>query len=521
MKSTSRNLRIRFAALAIAVLALPGSTCVIHLPDDPLLNLDVFDGFIFNAAEIVPNAPWIRPGRDFKLGTADDEINTSVLGDVDLVLRTGVAAFGATIPAPTASAAPNLWPQGVAEPFAEGTPIDFVLVPVDGHTSAPYGTPGAPPYWDGMPVLVLAFADLDGDGFIGVTNLDGNAFDHALEEAEWSPVGRRFTFGAAGQATGSLQIGVGGPSAAPARVVLGAAAWAGEFDPAFLGGKVPRGPAVMTRLPFLPVLDPTKVLGGGPTGPPLATPTSLVGVEIRVAHAPDPNDPRVGESFTLRLDGSDPTIDAARVQAGAASRFGVVRQPDPATYLNLPARPLRPGLAPGGARVAVEVLTRALVADDGAATRTVVRVVPLDRLGNVTDPAATTPVTLRTSGPVRIAFPDTDGDPHLEIVSVVDAIGAAVELDDSGNALDDVDADALLIEAGDGLTRVELLLPDPDVDDSGTVTSADVDAIDAHRGDRLGDASFESRFDLNANGRIDDDDAAIAEAQLGALVAIP
>jgi len=517
----TRTRRIRLAGLAVALLALPGSVCQIVLEGDPLLNLDVFDGLTWNAAEIVPNAPWIRPGPDRELGTPDDDIRPNVRGDIDLVLRSGGAVIGATIPAPTASGAPNTWPLGVAEPFAEGTPIDFVVVPVDGHSGAPYGTPGAPPYWNGIPVLVLAFADLDGDGFIGVTNLDGDATDHALEEAEWSPVGRRFTFGAAGQAAGSLQIGVGGPTAAPARVVLGGAAWAGAFDPAFLGGNVPRGPAVMTRLPFLPVLDPTKVLEGGPTGPPPPTPTSLVGVEIRVARAPDPNDPRVGESFTLRLDGSDPTIDAARVQAGDASRFGVVQQPDPATYLNLPARPLRPGLAPGGARAAVEVLTRALVADDGTATHTAVRVVPLDRLGNVTDPAAPTPVTIRTSGPVRIASPDTDGDPHFEIVSVADAIGAAVELDDSGNALDDVDADALLIEAGDGLARIDLLLPDPDVDDSGTVTSTDVDAIDAHRGDRLGDASFESRLDLDANGRIDNDDAAIAGAQLGALVAIP
>jgi hypothetical protein len=248
---------------------------------------------------------------------------------------------------------------------------------------------------------------------------------------------------------------------------------------------------------------------------------AVASVEVLVAHAPDPSDPRVGESFTLRLDGSDPTIDAARVQAGAASRFGVVQQPDPATYLNLPARPLRPSLAPGGARVAVEVLTRAWLADDGTAARTLQRVSPLDRLGNITDPAAATPVTLRTSGPVRIAFPDTDGDPHLEIVSVVDAIGAAIELDDSGGAFDDVDADALLIEAGDALVRVELLLPDPDVDDSGTVATADVDAINAHLGDRLGDAGFASRFDLNGSGRIDAADVAIAMAQLGALVTIP
>ncbi len=521
MSSAPHRHRLRVAVLAIALLALPASTCRIVKDDDPLLNLDAVDALTWNAAEIVPNAPWIRPGPDRRFGTADDVIDSRLRGDVDLVLRSGGAAIGATIPAPTASVAPGLWPLGVAEPFAEGTPIDFVVVPVDGHTSAPYGTPGAPPYWNGMPVLVLAFADLDGDGVIGVTNLDGNSLDHALEEAEWLPVGRRFSFGANGQATGSLQIGVGGPSAAPARVVLGAAAWAGALDPAFLGGNVPHGPAVMTRLPFLPVLDPRKVLEGGPNGPPAPTPTSLVGVEIRVAHAPDPNDPRVGESFTLRLDGSDPTIDAARVLSGAASRFGVVQQPDPATYLNLPARPLRPGLAPNGARVAVEVLTRVRVADDGATSRTALRVVPLDRLGNVTDPVAATPVTLRTSGPVRIVSPDTDGDPHLEIVSVVDAIGPAIELDDSGGALDDVDTSELRIEAGDALARVLLLLPDPDVDDSGIVTTADIDAIDAHRGDRLGDAGFDPRFDLDTSGRIDAGDTGIAAAQLGALVAIP
>ena len=521
MKPMTRSQRIRVAALAIAVLALPGSVCQIVLTGDPLLNLDVFDGFTWNAAEIVPNAPWIRSGPDRELGTPDDDIRPSVRGDIDLVLRSGGAVIGATIPAPTASGAPSTWPLGVAEPFAEGTPIDFVVVPVDGHSDAPYGTPGAPPYWNGIPVLVLAFADLDGDRFIGVTNLDGNAIDHALEEAEWSPVARRFAFGAAGQAEGSLQIGVGGPNAAPARVVLGAAAWAGAFDSAFLGGNVPRGPAVMTRLPFLPIMDPQKVLEGGVNGPPPATPDSLVGVEIRVGRAPDPNDPRIGESFTLRIDGSDPTLDTALVRAGDASRFGVVQQPDLVTYRNLPERPLRPGLAPGGARIAVEVLTRALVADDGAASRTAVHVVPLDRLGNITDPAAATLVTLRTSGPVQIAFPDTDGDPHLEIVSVADAIGTVVELDDAGAAFDDVDADALRIEAGDALARIELLLPDPDVDDSGTVDTADVDAIDAHRGDRLGDPGFDPHFDLDANGRIDAGDVAIAEAQLGALVAIP
>ncbi len=94
-----------------------------------------------------------------------------------------------------------------------------------------------------MPVLVLAFADLDGDGFIGVTNCStATPSTPRSKRRSGSPVGRHFTFGADGQATGALQIGVGGPAAAPARVALAAAAWAGAFDPAFLGGNVRSAP---------------------------------------------------------------------------------------------------------------------------------------------------------------------------------------------------------------------------------------------------------------------------------------
>lgn len=514
---------MRRAALAVAAFALllPGANCEIVKEGDPLLNRDAFDGARWDAAEIVPGTPWIVAGPDREIGTDDDRIRTKVVGDVDLVLRSARTTIGATVPPPTAASAPTAWPIAIAEPFGEGVAVPYVVVPVDGHTSAPFGTPGAPPYWNGLALLVLAFADLDGDGFIGVTLLDGNALDAALEEAEWEPVGRAFAIGAGSVASGALQIGVGGPAARPARVALAAAAWAGATDPGFMGGNVAVGPAVTTRLPFLPELAPQRVLEGGAAGPGPATPDSLVGVEVRVGYAPDPADPRIGEAFTLRLDGSDATIDTAFARSGAANRFGVVQVPDPLTYRGMPARPLRPAVASGGGPRAVEVLTRARVADDGSASRALVSVVALDRLDDVTEPAVTTAVTLRTSGPVRIAFPDLDGNPHVEMVLVSDAVGAAVELDDTGAAFDGPDDDTLVVETATSIARIPLLLPDPDVDDSGLVDDADFDAIDAHDRERLGDPDFDARYDLDGSGRIDELDLAIATAHEGEPIPIP
>jgi len=515
-------MRVRTPLLLVAAVALLGSgRCRIVLPDDPLLDFDVFEPFTWNAAEIVPGAPWIRAGRDREIGTQDDRIEADVLGDVDLVLRTGRTALAPPIPPPASAGAPASWPAGVAEPFGEGVPIPYVVAPVDAWSGDPLGTLAAPPYWNDLPILVLAFADLDGDGVIGVTLLDGDPLDASFEESELDPVARDFAFGAAGVASGALQIGVGGPGARPARIALAAAAWAGDFDPQRLGGHVPIGPAVMTRLPFVPEMAPERVLEGGDAGPPPATPDALVGVEVRAAYVPEPADPRIGEAFTLRLDGSDATIDAARVRSGAPVRFGAVRAPDPASYVGIPERALRPGLAPGLTPRAVEVLARVGVADDGPGGRTDARIVALDRLGNVVEPDAPTLVTLRAIGPLRIAFPDQDGDPALETVLVGDAIGAAIELDDTGGTADGPDAGALLIESDDATTRIEALLPDADVDDSGLVDAEDVAAVEALENERLGDPDFDVRADLDASGRIDEADAALAAAALGTTPSVP
>lgn len=519
--------RVLRLALAAAAATLLGATqCYIVKPDDPLLDGDVLDPLPWDAAEIVPGAPWIRRGRDRVFGTDDDFFETDrdgalVRGDLDLVLRTGLTSLPVRRPPPASARPADEWPRGVAEPFGAGTPIAFAVGALDGWEKSTPRTFVRPPYWSGLPVLVMAFADLDGDGFVGVTNLDGDAFDAGLEEAEWEPVARKFAFGADGVASGALQIGVGGPPGHPVRVALAAAAWAGDFDPAYLGGNVPNGPAVMTRLPFVPDTDPRRVLDGPASGPPPATPGSLVGVEIRSAVNPDPNDPRFGESFTLRLDGSDPTIDAALVESGAPVRFGAVRAPDPASYQPLPQRPLRLGLDASSTPIGVEVLQRLWVADDGGASAVELRIVALDRLGNVTAPAAPTAVSLLAAGPLSIVAPDADADGLQETIQVSDARGVTIRLDDAGGAFDAGDAAALRIGAAGMHSVLEVLLPDPDVDDSGLVDDDDVDAVHDRRGERLGDPDYLAALDLDASGRIDDADVELAEAALGATPSVP
>ena len=310
-------------------------------------------------------------------------------------------------------------------------------------------------------MLVGAFADLDGDGFIGVTSLDGDITDAEFEEAELDPVGRRFAVVSNGRASGSLAIEAGGPADAPTRVALAAAAWAGPVDPNHFGGNVPNGPAVMTHLPFVPRTDPKDIMPGGAINTPLPTsPTDLVGVAVEDAFTPDPAE-SYGEVFTLRLDGSVSTIDVATLRSGAFARFGFALRPSAASYESLVSRPIRRGLDAAGAPLYYEILRGLTIPDDGTLSQQILRAVPLDRLGNITDLASPIAVEIATEGVVRILAPDLDGDPFAETVTVSDARGVEILLDDSGGPRDDAGLDGLWAEGGGGLLRIDVDLPDP------------------------------------------------------------
>ena len=442
-----------------------------------------------------------------------------VRGDVDLVIRSGIQSFGAAFPAAKIAGGLGALPVAVAEPFGAGTPISFVVGASDGRQGPAAGNPIDPPSLAGAPILAVAFGDLDGDGVIGVTQLDGNALDLDLEEAELQPIGRRFAPAIGGRAAGALPVAAGGPSGAELVVALGAAAYAGPFAPQHFGGVVPDGPMVMTLLPFPPRTNPNDVLDGNAPG--AADPNALTGVQVEPAIVPDPARPGVRERFSIRAASPHPSIDFARAHSGAFARFGLVRVPDPASYRGLPGRPLRPGLDGSGARAVYEVLQQLFLADDGAATQTVLRVVPLDRLGNIADLTGNHTVTLLAEGGVAIVAPDANGDPYTETLSITNARGVPVTLDDDASgSFDDPDG-ALLVESAEGLLRLDVFLPDADVDDSGSVDATDVDLVDARRNAQLGDADYDARFDLSGDGRIRNEDVALVEDQLGESVPVP
>ena len=506
--------------VALAGAALGFQCAGIHWsPDDLMLHGDATDPVTGAFLEIPAGAPAILAGPDGELGTGDDLVLGGVRGDVDLVVRTGIQSFGAAFPAAKIAGGLGALPVAKAEPFGDGMPIPFVVGASDGRSGPLAGNPVDPPSLAGAPILAVAFGDLDGDGVIGVTQLDGNPLDVDLEEAELQPIGRRFALSTGGRAAGQLPVAAGGPTGAELVVVVGAAAYAGPFDPHHFGGVVPDGPLVMTLLPFPPRTNPSDVLDGNLPG--AADPNALTGVQVEPAYVPEPARPGVRERFSIRAASPHPSIDFARAHSGAFARFGLVRVPDPASYRGLPGRPLRPGLSGSGARAVYEVLQQLFLADDGAATQQVLRVVPLDRLGNIADLTTSKSVTLRAEGGVAIVAPDTDGDPYTETLSISNARGIAVTVDDDApGSFDDADG-ALVVESATGLLRLDVFLPDPDVDDSGSVDADDLDLIDARRNAQLGDALYDARLDLSGDGRIRGEDVDLAQSHLGEDVQIP
>lgn len=445
-----RARRATAAGLAAAVaVVLLGCVEKRSVPDDPMLDGDWFRAKGGPLVELLPGLYHFLAGADEKLGTEDDLRLPTVVGDVDLVVRAGLTSFSGPLPPPAPlGGAPAL---AVAEPAAGGVPVPFVVAASDGGDPAPDGAPVLSPAVEGNPVLVVAFADLDGDGFVGVTWLDGDPLDDDIEELELDPVGRRFARFAGGQAGGMLFVSAAGPAGAPLRLVVTAAAYTGDTSPEFMGGFVPTGPAVLTRVPFLPRLDPTDVIQGGPTGPGDPGPDSLVGVEVNDVFTPDPA-AHYGERFTLRTDGSEPSIDVADARSGALARFALAREVGGSPQEPDPSSLYRPGVNASGSRIVLE-LPRALRAAGGPPV--VLRLVPVDRLGNVTDPGAAEVVTVEARGGLAILAPDDDGDPATESFTVLGAAGAVLTVDVSAAGA----AARLVVDAPSGVSSLPVRPP--------------------------------------------------------------
>ncbi len=512
-------MRAPFRASLLAAVALPAalffSACLPSSETDLIASGDPLAGDPIDPEEndesavIIPGAPWILPGPDEEFGTADDVFVPGVRGDIDLVVRVRPADFTQGFPPPS-----PLWrglTPTVAMPFGRGAALPFAVVPSDGDPSLPAGRPIVPEYFRGLPVLVLAFADLDGDGFIGRTHLDGETEDLALETLELYPVGRRYAVPRGNVAEGRLSVSVGSP--AGVRVALGAAALFGPFEnpnlpcsgchswpspaadrlliPLIDGADVaPEGSFVMTHLPFLPDTDVDYRDTDRDLVP--AHPDSRVAVLVEIALLPDPANPSVGEAFTLPLDGSSPSIDVAIAYSGIARRTGLALAVDPVGWRPTAGRIVRPTVDAAGQHAVVEIVQRMELT-----APTEFLAVPLDDLGNVAHWMTSGPVTLLASGGVTIVEPDTDGDPSRETLLVTSPAGTPVRLAPSAPGAEGT----VLVDGGGGISRVSF----------GPVSEtflypSDVLFPPDNDGDGIGNPPDGFEFDDDSDDSDDDDD---------------
>jgi parallel beta-helix repeat protein len=342
-------------AVALAVAAVPrsGGAASVVFNGDPI---DPGSGAPY---EILPGKPLVLPGPDGLLGSADDVVKPAIVGDIDLVVRAGVRDATPAIPAP--ALAGGTVPTGVAGPVsAGGTEVPFTVFVSDGAV-APGRDAGrllAAADLDGLPVIVAAFADFDRDGVIGLTTRDrAGAADAPLELRELEPVGRAAALLSGGVARGRIAIRAGLPARAGGlAVALVAVALTGPLDPGFFDGAIPTGPGISTALPFLPLRDLGRIIRDRavPAGPD----TTLQQL-VQFAAVPP------ADAYALPLDGSEPTIDGARILSQPATRvsFRAGKGDDPA------APPLE----------------RLTLGSTSAAAALRVRLVPVDRFENPAD----------------------------------------------------------------------------------------------------------------------------------------
>ena len=437
------------------------------------------------------------------------------IGDIDLVIRS-TAAGPARIPPPAAVRMQGGLPELIASRRTSGAGLPFTVFGSTGTLPLTPPPPGAT--FPDHPVLVLAFADLDGDGFVGITELDQDPSDTVLEERELNPVARRYAIADGSTASGELFVPIGGPPGAALEIALSAVTFAGPRDPNYYGGGVPMGPAIMTKLPFPPATAPAQVIGTRPT---TAHVNALVGAEIEPLLTPDPSHPQLGEAFTMRLDGSQPSIDTAQVRSRDFVRFAF-GDPVGAHTLDLNSHtPLRPGLAPSGERVVYQLPQHLTLPDDGEATRSTLHIVPIDDLGNITSLDRPHDIEISSTGPVVIVSPDRDGDPQRETLRADSPRGVEIVIDDRGGQWDDPNEATLELRGGFPPNQLPISLPDPDVDDSGRVDSDDIALIEEAIDLRLGDPDFRWALDLDGTGRIRKSDLKIADDAQGQRVPTP
>jgi hypothetical protein len=375
--------------------------------------------------------PLLLPGPDEEFGTADDVIDTGVVGDTDLVARIGAVVSGAIPPpagVPGGAAVQTLVAGGGTT--GVGAETSFTVLVSDGSGSPPYGNVLATNELDSRPVAIYAFADLDGDGVIGPTDADGSD-DNELERQEATGyVGRQVGSLAVGRHTGSIGVNVAAPaSIGGLAVMLSAGAYTGsDVDEQFSDGT-----PIHTLWPYFPPLDPSRVIGNGNSPPPDPNLPSELKFEPEKNYLPPPGHALLGTPFAVPTDGSEPTVDGFVSVSGpvhAARFFDELADDD---FRSISRIRLRPAPSEAGTgRVLVKASDQLAIDADAGSTSRTLRLLPVDLFGNIADPDGGLSVELKAVGGVDIIAPDTDGDTKFEEIVLSTAAGASVELNDSG-----------------------------------------------------------------------------------------
>lgn len=433
--------------LAAALLLLTASSATAQLPvfsGDPVDSHN--DPYV-----ILPGLPLILPGDDKTLGTSDDEINLSIIGDVDVVARTG-GTYAGSGPIPAAHAGI------VAAPATTAITGDvaFQMILSDGATSPTTGNPLLGNQQDDRAALVVAFPDLDGDGYIGPYAGDGSA-DLQIERQEaFSIIGRQAALIHNGVASGNLAVNLGAPAShGGLGTLVGGGVLMGTDAPEYLDGVW-----VGTRLPILPPLDYADLIGGGGgVRPPPDSGEAPIEIKTEFEKwlLPSPTHPLLGGMFAIPTDGSSPTVDLARVDSGAFNGAAFALPIATATFVADAAKRVIPAINEIDQRQLVEPVDSLILADDGPGNGRTIAVYAADRFGNATD--ADTPVTvvLETTPGLTITSPDADSDPHHETILFDGAGYTPVTLDDSGTASDGGDQRLLALVDGVPTAALDLI----------------------------------------------------------------
>jgi hypothetical protein len=486
---------------------------------------DPADGVTGAPYSMLPGLPLVLPGPDGKYATMDDVVDTGLTGDVDVVIRTGGTFTGGAIPQPHAGVASAPVVVAGGQRIGIGDEATFQVILSDGLPPSVFGNPILTHELDVRGTLVFAYGDLDGDGFVGPRAADGDA-DLEIERQEvLAPVGRTVGAIASGVATGTIATSVGAPaSAGGLGVVLSAGVATGSHPYLFEDG-----PWISTMAPAMFPLEQAKIVGGEP-GQPNPDPLGIVDLELSDSSVfiPRTSDPTLGSRYAIPLDGTSPTVDLLRSESAEATRAVFAVPLDLATFKAGSAHRVLPAVDEHGDRALAEHVTQIALPCDGDASRVSLALMPADPIANPADPPpGGSTVVLQASPLVRIASPDTDGDPSREEISFADAAWVRVELDDAGQPLvEPARQHVLVLQNGVPveMLRVDLAAAAPRALDA-TRTKLVLDA-QASRDRLMADATFtaDPLLDLTALPlalRVSDADGTIFERFLpaGALLA--